>query len=100
MENANYFRQKLLEAGLTIVPGETAIVPVMLYSKPLALQMADLMLMEGIYVIGFACPVVPGGKARLRVQLSAAHTVENPDLAIEAFIAGVRSHSSGLKPFR
>ncbi len=86
MANATYFRSKMLEAGFTIVPGETAIVPVMLYDEPLALQMADLMLREGIYVIGFAYPVVPRGKARIRVQLSAAHEKEQIDKAIAAFI--------------
>ncbi len=86
MVNANYFRQKMLDAGFTIVPGDTAIVPVMLYNEPLALKMADLMLEEGIYVIGFAYPVVPKGKARIRVQLSAAHKKKDLDQAIEAFI--------------
>lgn len=86
MVNANYFREKMLEAGFTIIPGETAIVPVMLYSEPLALKMADLMLKEGIYVIGFAYPVVPRGKARIRVQLSAAHEKEHLDKAVQAFI--------------
>ncbi len=86
MENAVYFRSKMLEAGFTIVPGDTAIVPVMLYSEPLALKMADLMLKEGIYVIGFAYPVVPKGKARIRVQLSAAHSRDDLDRAIAAFI--------------
>jgi glycine C-acetyltransferase len=85
MENAEYFRSKMLDAGFTIVPGDTAIVPVMLYSEPLALKMADLMLKEGIYVIGFAYPVVPKGKARIRVQLSAAHSREDLDRAIAAF---------------
>jgi glycine C-acetyltransferase len=85
MFNATYFRSKMLEAGFTIVPGETAIVPVMLYDEPLALQMAELMLREGIYVIGFAYPVVPRGKARIRVQLSAAHQREEIDRAIAAF---------------
>jgi len=86
MENAAYFRQKMINAGFTVVPGETAIVPVMLYNEPLALKMADLMLKEGIYVIGFAFPVVPRGKARIRVQLSAAHEKEHLDKAISAFI--------------
>jgi glycine C-acetyltransferase len=86
MENAKYFRRKMLDAGFTIVPGDTAIVPVMLYSEPLALKMADLMLKEGIYVIGFAYPVVPKGKARIRVQLSAAHSREDLERAIAAFI--------------
>ncbi|MBM4236645.1 MAG: glycine C-acetyltransferase [Firmicutes bacterium] len=85
-ENAAYFRKKMIEAGFTIVPGDTAIVPVMLYDEPLALKMADLMLEEGIYVIGFAYPVVPKGKARIRVQLSAAHRMEDLEQAIAAFI--------------
>jgi len=85
-ENAAYFRGKMLEAGFTIIPGDTAIVPVMLYDEPLALKMADLMLNEGIYVIGFAYPVVPKGKARIRVQLSAAHEKEHLDKAVDAFI--------------
>ncbi len=85
-ENAAYFRGQMLDAGFTIVPGNTAIVPVMLYDEPLALKMADLMLNEGIYVIGFAYPVVPKGKARIRVQLSAAHEKEHLDKALDAFI--------------
>ncbi len=85
-ENTAYFRDKMLDAGFTIVPGDTAIVPVMLYDEPLALKMADLMLNEGIYVIGFAYPVVPKGKARIRVQLSAAHEKEHLDKAVDAFI--------------
>jgi len=86
MENAAYFRKQMNKAGFTIVPGDTAIVPVMLYDEPLALKMADLMLEEGIYVIGFAYPVVPKGKARIRVQLSAAHNMEDIEQAITAFI--------------
>lgn len=86
MVNADYFRKKMLDAGFTIIPGETAIVPVMLYSEPLALKMADMMLDEGIYVIGFAYPVVPKGKARIRVQLSAAHEKEDLDKAVSSFI--------------
>lgn len=84
--NAVYFRRKIVDSGFTVTPGETAIVPVMLYSEPLALRMADLLLKEGIYVIGFAYPVVPRGKARIRVQLSAAHEQEDLDKAVSAFI--------------
>ena len=84
--NAVYFRRKIVDSGFTVTPGETAIVPVMLYSEPLALRMADLLLKEGIYVIGFAYPVVPRGMARIRVQLSAAHERENLDKAVSAFI--------------
>ncbi len=84
--NASYFRCKMEKAGFDIVPGETAIVPVMLYSEPLAVRMADMLLKEGIYVIGFTYPVVPKGKARIRVQLSAAHSIDDLDKAIAAFI--------------
>ncbi len=85
-ENAKYFRSKMEEAGFDIVPGNTAIVPVMLYDAPLAIKMADMLLKEGVYVIGFVYPVVPKGKARIRVQLSAAHTREDLDKTIAAFI--------------
>ena len=86
MENAGYFREQMVEAGFDIVPGETAIVPVMLYQEPLAVKMANMLLKEGIYVIGFTYPVVPKGKARIRVQLSAAHSIDDLDKAIAAFI--------------
>lgn len=83
--NATYFRQEMIKAGFDIVEGNTAIVPVMLYDEPLAIKMADMLLQEGIYVIGFVYPVVPKGKARIRVQLSAAHSREDLDKAIAAF---------------
>ncbi len=86
MENAQYFRTKMVEAGFDIPEGDAAIVPVMLYDAKLSQQMADKLLEEGIYVIGFFYPVVPKGKARIRVQLSAAHSRENLDKAITAFI--------------
>lgn len=86
MENAAYFRKKMTDAGFDIVAGETAIVPAMLYSEPLAVKMADMLLKEGIYVIGFTYPVVPKGKARIRVQLSAAHSIADLDKAIRAFV--------------
>ncbi len=86
MENANRFRSKMEAAGFDLVKGETAIVPVMLYDAPLAVKFADKLLEEGIYVIGFVYPVVPKGKARIRVQLSAAHTNEQIDQSVEAFI--------------
>ena len=85
-ENAKYFRELMTKAGFDLVMGNTAIVPVMLYQEPLALKMADMLLKEGIYVIGFAFPVVPRGKARIRVQLSAAHSKEDIDKAVAAFI--------------
>ena len=84
-ENAAYFRQEMIAAGFKIVEGNTAIVPVMLFDEPLAMKMADMLLKEGIYVIGFVYPVVGKGKARIRVQLSAAHTREDLDKAIAAF---------------
>jgi glycine C-acetyltransferase len=84
-ENARRFRSRMEVAGFDLVPGQTAIVPVMLYEEPLALRMADRLLERGVYVIGFAYPVVPMGKARIRVQLSAAHEPEDIDRAVEAF---------------
>jgi len=84
-ENAAYFKLRMREAGFDLVPGETAIVPVMLYDEKKAVAMADRLLEEGIYVIGFSYPVVPKGKARIRVQLSAAHSRDEIDRAVEAF---------------
>ncbi len=86
VENAKYFRKAMTEAGFDILPGNTAIVPVMIYKEPLAVKMADRLLHEGIYVIGFTYPVVPIDQARIRVQLSAAHTTQHLDKAIAAFI--------------
>jgi glycine C-acetyltransferase len=83
--NTKYFRDKMTEAGFDIKPGVHPIVPVMLYEAKLAQEFAARMLEEGIYVIGFYYPVVPQGKARIRVQLSAAHTQEHLDKAIAAF---------------
>lgn len=84
-KNTNYFKKEMKTAGFDIVDGDSAIVPVMLYDAKLSQTMADMLLEEGIYVIGFFYPVVPKGKARIRVQLSAAHTKEHLDLAINAF---------------
>ncbi len=86
MANAKYFREKMEEAGFELVKGNTAIVPVMLYDAPLAVKFSNMLLKQGIYVIGFVFPVVPKGKARIRVQLSAAHSKENLDKAVDAFI--------------
>lgn len=83
--NTKQFKQGMKEAGFDIVDGDSAIVPVMLYDAKLSQQMADMLLEEGIYVIGFFYPVVPKGKARIRVQLSAAHSEENIKKAIAAF---------------
>ncbi len=84
-ENTNYFKKGMKQAGFDIVDGDSAIVPVMLYDAKLSQTMADMLLKEGIYVIGFFYPVVPKDKARIRVQLSAAHTKEHLDKAITAF---------------
>ncbi len=84
--NANYFRKKMEAAGFDLVKGDTAIVPVMIYDEPLAIKFADELLKEGVYVIGFCFPVVPRGKARIRVQLSAAHSTAQIDTAVNAFI--------------
>ncbi len=83
--NTTYFKDGMKKAGLDIVDGDSAIVPVMLYDAKLSQEMANRLLEEGIYVIGFFYPVVPKGKARIRVQLSAAHTQEHLDRAIAAF---------------
>lgn len=84
-ENTKYFKKGIKEAGFDIIDGESAIVPVMLYDAKLSQKMADKLLEEGIYVIGFFFPVVPKGKARIRVQLSAAHEKDHLDKAIESF---------------
>ncbi|ALM08584.1 2-amino-3-ketobutyrate CoA ligase [Sediminicola sp. YIK13] len=84
-ENTEYFKKGMKAAGFDIIDGDSAIVPVMLYDAKLSQQMADMLLEKGIYVIGFFFPVVPKGKARIRVQLSAAHEIEHLDKAIQAF---------------
>lgn len=84
-ENTKYFREKMTEAGFDIKPGVHPIVPIMLYEASLAQEFAAKLLDEGIYVIGFYFPVVPKGKARIRVQLSAAHERHHLDKAIAAF---------------
>lgn len=83
--NVNYFKAGMKKIGLEIREGDSAIVPVMLYDAKLSQQFADKLLQEGIYVIGFFFPVVPKDKARIRVQLSAAHSQEHLDKAIAAF---------------
>ncbi|CAM4103538.1 glycine C-acetyltransferase [Gillisia limnaea] len=84
-ENTKYFKQGIKAAGFDIIDGDSAIVPVMLHDAKLSQDMADKLLEEGIYVIGFFFPVVPKGKARIRVQLSAAHEKSHLDKAIQAF---------------
>ncbi|WP_338646966.1 glycine C-acetyltransferase [Flavobacterium sp. KS-LB2] len=84
--NTNYFKKGMKEAGFDIIDGDSAIVPVMLYDAKLSQKMAEELLKKGIYVIGFFFPVVPKDKARIRVQLSAAHTQAHLDKAISAFV--------------
>ena len=83
--NTAYFREKMTAAGFDILPGQTPILPVMLYDAKLSQEFASRLLQEGIYVIGFFYPVVPKGKARIRTQISAAHEREHLDKAIAAF---------------
>lgn len=84
-DNTKYFREKMVSAGFDVLEGVHPIVPIMLYDAPLSQQFADALLKEGIYVIGFYYPVVPKGKARIRVQISAGHEKEHLDKAIAAF---------------
>jgi glycine C-acetyltransferase len=83
--NTRYFREAMTAAGFDILPGEHPIVPIMLYEAPLAQEFAARLLQEGIYVIGFFYPVVPNGKARIRVQISAGHEPEHLQQAVAAF---------------
>ncbi|HXJ31100.1 MAG TPA: glycine C-acetyltransferase [Gemmatimonadales bacterium] len=84
-ENARYFRDQLISLGFKPLPGETPIVPVILGETAKAIQMSDLLLEEGVFVTGFGYPVVPQGHARVRCQLSAAHTQDDLDFALRAF---------------
>ncbi|HET7791489.1 MAG TPA: glycine C-acetyltransferase [Gemmatimonadales bacterium] len=84
-ENAQYFRERLLHLGFKPLPGDTPIVPVILGETALAIRMSDLLLKEGVFVTGFGYPVVPQGHARVRCQLSAAHTRDDMDFALRAF---------------
>ena len=83
--NTEYFRKEISTTGFNVKSGSHPIVPVMLYDEKKTHAMADALLNEGIYVIGFSYPVVPKGQARIRVQLSAAHEKHHMDRAIEAF---------------
>ena len=83
--NTRFFREGMAASGFDIVPGEHPIVPIMLGDAALASRMAEAMLAKGVYVIGFSYPVVPKGRARIRTQISAAHTRQDLELAIEAF---------------
>jgi glycine C-acetyltransferase len=82
-QNTSYFRQQIARLGLNVVPGEHPIVPIMLGDAILAQKMAEKLLDKGIYVIGFSYPVVPKGAARIRTQISAAHSSDDLDFAIE-----------------
>ena len=84
-KNTDYFRQGVVAAGLDVIPGSHPIVPVMIYDAVKAIQVADYLLDLGVYVIAFKFPVVPEGKARIRTQVSAAHTREDLDFAIDCF---------------
>lgn len=86
-DNSIYFRQKMTALGFDLQPGDHPIIPVMIYDAALAGKFADAMLKRGVYVVGFSFPVVPQGKARIRTQMSAAHTREQLDKAIAAFAA-------------
>jgi glycine C-acetyltransferase len=85
MENTRFFREQMAALGFSILPGEHPIVPIMIGDAARATQMADVLLEKGIYVIGFSYPVVPQGKARIRVQISAAHTREDLEFAVQSF---------------
>jgi glycine C-acetyltransferase len=84
-ENASYFRDQLLGLGFKPLPGETPIIPVILGETAAAIRMSDLLLAEGVFVTGFGYPVVPQGEARVRCQISAAHTRQDLDQALAAF---------------
>jgi glycine C-acetyltransferase len=83
--NARHFRTRMQALGFTLVPGEHPIIPVMLGEAPIAVKLAELMLAQGVYVVAFSYPVVPQGKARIRTQMNAAHTIAQLDHVIDAF---------------
>jgi glycine C-acetyltransferase len=85
-ENTKYFKERIIAAGFDIKPGDSPIVPIMLYDAALSQKFADLLLKEGVYAIGFFYPVVAKGQARIRTQISAAHTKADLDKAINAFV--------------
>jgi glycine C-acetyltransferase len=85
--NTELFRRRMTEAGFDLLPGEHPIIPVMIGDAAEAARLADLLLEQGVYVIGFSYPVVPHGKARIRTQMSASHTTEDVNRAVDAFIA-------------
>ncbi|HMK86501.1 MAG TPA: aminotransferase class I/II-fold pyridoxal phosphate-dependent enzyme, partial [Steroidobacteraceae bacterium] len=83
--NARYFRAEMERLGFSLLPGEHPIVPIMLGDAPLAVRLAERVQAEGVYVVAFSFPVVPHGKARIRTQLSAAHTTSQLDRVVQAF---------------
>ena len=83
--NARHFRARMQALGYRLLPGEHPIIPIMLHDAPLAVRLAERMLAEGVYVIAFSYPVVPQGQARIRTQMSAAHTIEQLDRVVDAF---------------
>ena len=85
-ENARYFRERITEAGFKPLAGETPIVPIIVGETAAAIQMSDMLLDEGVFVTGFGFPVVPQGEARVRCQISAAHTRDDLDEAVAAFV--------------
>ena len=85
-ENTRYFKTKIIKAGFDVKEGNSPIVPIMLYDAALSQKFADMLLEEGVYAVGFFYPVVPKGKARIRTQISAAHTKDHLDTAIHAFV--------------
>jgi glycine C-acetyltransferase len=84
-DNTQYFREEIIEAGFKPLPGDTPIVPIILGETAAAIQMSDMLLAEGIFVTGFGFPVVPHGTARVRCQISAAHSRDDLDFAVRAF---------------
>ena len=84
-DNTRYFREHIIEAGFKPIPGETPIVPIIVGETAAAIQMSDMLLDEGVFVTGFGFPVVPQGQARVRCQISAAHTIADLDAAVSAF---------------
>jgi glycine C-acetyltransferase len=85
-DNARYFRERIVEAGFSPLPGETPIIPIIVGETAAAIEMSELLLAEGVFVTGFGFPVVPQGEARVRCQISAAHTRDDLDEAIAAFV--------------
>jgi glycine C-acetyltransferase len=85
-DNSRYFRERIIEAGFSPLAGETPIIPIIVGETSAAIQMSDLLLDEGVFVTGFGFPVVPQGQARIRCQISAAHTKADLDEAVDAFV--------------